>query len=233
MLSSIVAALLLAGATPFAALDDPVEAGREGLHRQSTTKSYPWYDKKTDGPRKIKEEEVRVRDFSGGPFLGGLPTLLAWGGVIAIIALVAYLVVRNLQFDRAETPEAPRPGAAAEINRLEDLPFPVRRPVGDLLSEARRQYEQGNYGEAMVYLYSHLLVTLDRAQLIRLTKGKTNRQYLRELAGAKSLATILAGAMVAFEDFFFGKHDLERERFEQSWRRLDEFTRLVERGAEA
>jgi hypothetical protein len=85
----------------------------------------------------------------------------------------------------------------------------------------------------MVYLYSHLLVTLDRAQLIRLTKGKTNRQYLREMAGAKSLAAILTGAMVAFEDFFFGKHDLERERFEQSWQRLDEFTRLVERGAEA
>ena len=33
----------------------------------------------------------------------------------------------------------------------------------------------------MIYLFSHQLVQLDRHQIIRLAKGKTNRQYLREV----------------------------------------------------
>jgi hypothetical protein len=232
MNASFILSVAMLGATQVAALEDPVDAGREALGRQSTSRSYPWYDQETDAPRKVEEQERAIRSGGSSGSAFGLLNFLAWGAIIAVLVLLAYLVVRNLEFDQRESIEAPRPGMASEVSRLEDLPFPVRRPVGDLLAEARRQYEQGNYGEAMVYLYSHLLVTLDRAQLIRLTKGKTNRQYLRELAGPKTLAAILAGAMVAFEDFFFGKHDLGRERFEQSWHRLDEFARLVQRGAE-
>ena len=87
-----------------------------------------------------------------------------------------------------------RPGAAAaesdedddisDIDRVESLPVQLRRPTTHLLAEARRCYEEGNYGEAIVYLYSHQLVQLDKGQIIRLTKGKTNRQYLREVASA-------------------------------------------------
>ncbi|MEX0585467.1 MAG: DUF4129 domain-containing protein [Pirellulales bacterium] len=218
-------------AAPVAALEDPVEAGREGLNRQSTGRSFPWYDKEADAPRRV---EMRASQSFLPPGLGAMIMLLSWGLAIALVVLIVYLLVKNVVFDQQPaSEEAPHVGGASEIDRIDDLPFPIRRPVGDLLAEARRQYELGNYGEAMVYLYSHLLVTLDRAQLIRLTKGKTNRQYLREIARLRSLSVILSGAMVAFEDFFFGRHPVDRERFEQSWRRLDEFTRLVERGAEA
>ena len=51
----------------------------------------------------------------------------------------------------------------------------------DLLAEARRHYQAGNYGAAIVYLFSFQLVQLDQRQIIRLAKGKTNRQYLREV----------------------------------------------------
>ena len=51
----------------------------------------------------------------------------------------------------------------------------------DLLAEARRHYQAGNYGAAIVYLFSFQLVQLDRRQIIQLAKGKTNRQYLREV----------------------------------------------------
>jgi hypothetical protein len=36
--------------------------------------------------------------------------------------------------------------------------------------------------------------------------------------------------MVAFEDVFFGKHGLDRERFESCWRRVDEFRRGLQGG---
>ena len=74
--------------------------------------------------------------------------------------------------------QVPDDGDAA---RIESLPFPVAAGRLDLLAEARRHYQAGNYGAAIVYLFSFQLVQLDKRQIIRLAKGKTNRQYLREV----------------------------------------------------
>ena len=49
---------------------------------------------------------------------------------------------------------------AGEAEQIENLPFPVERPKTDLLGEARRNYELGNYGEAIMYLFSYQLVHL-------------------------------------------------------------------------
>jgi hypothetical protein len=72
-------------------------------------------------------------------------------------------------------------------------------------------------------------VQLDRHHVIRLTKGKTNRQYLREARARPLLREILDRTMIPFEDVFFGHHKLSREQFEQCWRRLDEFQAELER----
>ncbi len=74
----------------------------------------------------------------------------------------------------------------------------------DLLAEARRHYQAGNYGAAIVYLFSFQLVQLDKRQIIRLAKGKTNRQYLREVGPRAALLRLVEQTMVAFEDVFFG-----------------------------
>jgi hypothetical protein len=39
---------------------------------------------------------------------------------------------------------------------------------------------------------------------------------------------MLDRTMVAFEDVFFGRHPLERQRFESCWGRLDEFHRRLD-----
>ena len=51
--------------------------------------------------------------------------------------------------------------------------------------------------------------------------------YLRELRPRPVLRTTLEATMVAFEEVFFGRHELSRERFEACWSRLDEFHRHV------
>jgi hypothetical protein len=213
--------------TLLAALDDPVVAGRDALRNQTAARRYPWYDSDEDRPRRLNLPPPRAVSESAS---FGLLTFLAWGAVLAALAAVAILLVRAFLSEAPEgaASRGPRPGEATSIDKLDALPFPLARAAGDLLAEARRLYEQGLYGEAMVYLYSHWLVTLDRAQLIRLAKGKTNRQYLRELSARRPLASMLAAAMVAFEDFFFGNHPLDRTRFEENWRRVDEFARLTD-----
>jgi hypothetical protein len=115
-----------------------------------------------------------------------------------------------------------------DIDRVESLPFQLKAPQTDLLSEARRHYEAGNYKDAIIYLYSYQLVELDKHQLIRLTKGKTNRQYLREIRRRGDLFGTLQTSMLAFEDVFFGNHSLERGRFESCWNGLDAFHRSLE-----
>jgi hypothetical protein len=104
----------------------------------------------------------------------------------------------------------------------------VTPPETDLLSEARRYYEAGDYSKAIIYYFSYQLVQLDEHQRIRLARGKTNRQYLREVHTQPVLREITEITMVAFEDVFFGNHALNRERFERCWNRLDDFRQQLQ-----
>lgn len=171
--------------------------------------------------------------------LFGMPrTALQWSVwivVVLLLALLVFLVVRKYRRRRARHARSKTDKGTSDeqddADRIEALPFPVRRGRSDLLGEARRHYQEGNYGQAIVYLFSFQLVRLDRQQIIRLTKGKTNRQYLREVGPRAALRRLVEQTMVAFEDVFFGNHRLERTRFESCWSRLDEFESLAGEGA--
>jgi hypothetical protein len=167
---------------------------------------------------------------AAGSLFSYLMLLLGLGALsIALIVVISLMFKtffsrRGSRDDRSDR----EPGAGSQIDRLEQLPVNLRRVRSDLLGEARRHYEAGEYNEAIIYLYSYLLVELDKAQRIRLLRGKTNRQYLWELRESPELRSLVARAMVAFEDVFFGGHDLDRSRFEACYLRLDEFHLLLE-----
>ncbi|MDA7979258.1 MAG: hypothetical protein MPJ50_10885 [Pirellulales bacterium] len=112
-----------------------------------------------------------------------------------------------------------------DAERVEALPFDIE-PADNLLDVARKFAETGRYGDAIIYLFSHQLVELDRAHLIRLTKGKTNRQYLREIQTSK-MRSLMEQSTVAFEDAFFGHYEINKDRFERCWSRIDEFQSLA------
>ena len=73
-------------------------------------------------------------------------------------------------------------------------------------------------------------ITLDQHHIIRLTKGKTNRQYLREILrnGRKALGSLLEQTMIRFEDVFFGNYPLERDQFEACWSQVPQFEQMVQ-----
>lgn len=220
--------------------DEAVQAGRQSLDRW--VGSYPWYDAPTDGVRRVRVSAPW--DWSwlewlfGGSGTGwGLSwgTLLIWLArtviVILAVVLIYYLVrsyrrrLENLLGTQAQAEDARR----NDLRRIEALPAPVSTRPTDLLAEARRLYAEGRFGEATIYLFSHQLVELDKRQLIQLEKGKTNRQYLREL-GRRPLRQLVEQTMIAFEDVFFGNHRIDRSRFESSWNRLGEFEALSAEG---
>lgn len=220
---------------------EPVASAREALQE---TADFPWYDAEKDafqpielaperednGNRKSRWEGAKVSGPAvrpANPF-SGLVNALVWMLVVLLIVLLvaavvwAFLRMENKKAASSST-ESSEQESLGEADRIENLPFRVARPQSDLLAEARRHYEAGRYGEAVIYLFSYQLVQLDRHQLIRLTKGKTNRQYLREIRPRAELRTILERTMIAFEDVFFGRRELERERFETCWTQLDAF----------
>jgi len=144
------------------------------------------------------------------------------------VVIVIFLARAYLWSPAAEAQAAAvSPETSADMQRLADLPVAER---GDFLDRARRLYQAGNFDEAIKYLYSHQLVQLDRHQLVRLARGKTNRQYLGELRPRPVLREVLQQTMIAFEDVFFGDHRLDRRRFEECWSQLGRFDALVAEG---
>jgi hypothetical protein len=230
------------------AQDAGIEAARRAL---SDRAKFPWYDSRTDTIKPVtlpverpprtpsdwiwnasSQSTSRSRRGSSG-FWESFQYLI-WIALAALLAALAYYWIKAIARHQAgqltdgiEVEDRLR----HEADSIEQLPFQVKRPQEDLLGEARRHFQQQNYGEAIIYLFSYQLVQLDRHQRIHLAKGKTNRQYVREVSSLPRLRQLLTATMLAFEDVFFGKHELDRQRFESCWDRLEEFDALVRQKA--
>ncbi|MGD9721946.1 MAG: DUF4129 domain-containing protein [Pirellulales bacterium] len=209
-----------------AAEQDPfVESGGTALRERL---QIPWYDAETDKLQPIELTEPWDLEFD----FSWLADPLYWLAIAVAVGLVLLLVwlVGRFVIERERGRATARPARADPLvvaDRIEALPFMRERSLDDLLGQARRHYEQGNYSEAIIYLFSYQLVELDRSSLVRLARGKTNRQYLREAGRVRPLAGLLELTMVTFEDVFFGSRALDRAGFEDCWTRLDQFDALV------
>jgi hypothetical protein len=194
----------------------------------------PWYDASKDAVRPIR---VAARPTSKVDWWAIFEPML-WGAAFLLLGLLVYVIIRAF-LDRRKQPfltAGSFPGQRAlraEIGRIEALPFQLEKKPLSLLEEAERLYREGNFSQAIVYLFSYQLVEMDKLQIIRLTRGKTNRQYLRELRARQRLRGLVESSMFAFEHVFFGKHALPQNAFESCWRRLSEFERLIREGAPA
>jgi hypothetical protein len=248
-----VAALILAQCSALRADDmtdeEAIAAGKDGLAGRTR---YPFYDRQQDDVRRLNVEppaesadsanrrskwagkKAAARTRGGGgrtvSIFGELLQAVGLAALIIFIAVIAWLIARAfLKNEVTETKVSKVVETSRTVDKVQALPFQLRKTTGDFLAEAERLYAAGNYSEAIIYLYSHLLVELDAHHVIRLAKGKTNRQYLRETRTRLVLRDILGRTMVAFEDVFFGHHDLSRERFEECWNRVNEFHAELEK----
>lgn len=225
-----------------ATVDEIQQRGREAVSRGWL--SIPWYDAENDELRRF---EVRVpREWSWnwpdewtlshwfsnwGLSRFGLREVM-WTFVVILLVIFAVVLIRWLLrresgFDTIDAAAA-RSAAKSQRERIEALPFNLDTRVKDFLAEASRLQAGGDYSTAIVYLFSHELMELDRLQHIRLTKGKTNRQYLRELAANRPLRDMMERTMLLFEATFFGGHPVGKSQFEACWNQLNEFQRLTE-----
>ena len=158
---------------------------------------------------------------------------LIWVIIVALIAMVAaVLIYMYLRMNKSaavgnKSEDYDQEEMIAE--RIKQLPFEFKRnQPGNLLEQARQLAGQGNYSRATMFLFSHVLLSLDKHELIRLKRGKTNRQYLNELRRHRGICDYYQRVMVPFEDAFFGNHTITQSRFEECWNELSRFQSNVD-----
>ncbi len=188
---------------------------------------YPWYDATNDSLRRITPPKPQQQsnwnwDLSwlfSSLELGKVFNVLVWLTLAALVAYAIYYLIRlqREQYRLAAASTANTKPAQPRVQELAALPLTLDPNMGDWLALAKRHYESGEYDQAIVYLFSHALVTLDAQHYIHLTRGKTNRQYLRELVARDEAVQIYAPLMETFEAVFFGKKPLPRDTFDTLW----------------
>lgn len=227
----------LYAAPDLAEADQAVETARESMG------SPRWYDGETDDFRPINVRSPRPPRQPWNPRLdwNGFFQILAWIVFAVLLGLVAWLIIRAF-LDRennqlATLDELEQKRVKADIARVEELPLILSTPPEDYLNAAHRYYQKGDFGPAILYLFSHQLLQLDRWHWLHLLKGKTNRQYLREVARARGaaaseLTAILELTVLLFEEVYFGKRIPPRQAIDQAWSQIDRFESLVPQAAE-
>lgn len=224
--------------------DAAVQSGREALQKSGGFWGYRWYDSVKDETKVISVRPDADLNWLADWFekwfgwlgnwnVGEVLATLGWILLAVALGVLAYLLIRaylDRESAAGRTTAAAVAGArASSIERVEALPVPVRDPNADFLAEAQRHYRQGNLAEAIIYLFSYQLIELDRHNLLRLAKGKTNRQYVREVDRrqqspvGRPLAGLLRQTMSLFEESFFGGRPPERSAFELCLNNLGEF----------
>ena len=161
-------------------------------------------------------------------WLGSLGPVVIYGllvlGIILLLALIIWVFLNSRVEigSGSNNDDFSRPDRSL-AESIRHLPFEMDVTQGDFRQQAQTAYQAGDFRKALIFLFSHVLVTLDQEKLVRLKKGKTNRQYLRELSPSPPLVGYYGDVMVPFEQTFFGDYPITKDVFEQCWQGLNEF----------
>ncbi len=211
--------------------------------------NYPWYDRTNDQLMPVDlpaAQEAASRDRNNistyvsrtktatnpGRSTFSWLSILSWFVIALLITVIVGLLV--WAFFRMENQQQKKRGEQSATSRrssedrIKELPFDLEKANGDFRQLARNAYEAGDYRTAMMFLFSHVLLMLDKSNLIRLRKGKTNRQYLAELRAYQNLSNYYESVMIPFEDVFFGDYELNKHAFDHCWNNLESFQMQIQ-----
>lgn len=199
----------------------PIEV--RSVQPDSANRDSRWLPK----PKRLPVPNQTSSGWGSGGGWGALSTVFSWLTLIVIVVVLVWMVL--FVFNRME-PDAvnARKSSANDamvgvdqqmLERMQELPAEVRHADGNLRAEAERLMSLARFDEAIVMLFGHQLLLLDRCRVLRLARGKTNGRYVRETRVNSPDATIVFSQTVAaFEASYFGGHTPTPERFAMLWR---------------
>lgn len=207
--------------------DDSVNRKSRWLPQaKKVKKSTPIATKKTGG---TTGNGVMGTNMTVGNLLGWLLMMAFFLGIVGL--LVYTLTKAEIDFDgkKSVSKEASNAPDAQTIERMKHLPAELRRTDVNLRTEAKRLMQAGQFDQAVILLFGHQLLLLDKAGLLRLTRGKTNGRYVRETRSAdRESGDCLRFTATAFERSYFGRHNLTRLEFDSLWRNNETLEKCVD-----
>ena len=223
--------LLFLCALAFAAPAPAAEAGRDPAAEALSRGEYPWYDARTDALKPVKPPSLvpKSRPAGQGSDLVQLLIFLLVALVLAaLIGALAWAYHERLLAD--DVPMSARRGPARGVAHAGPLPAGLDAGSTDPLAEAARLRAAGNYAGAVVRLFAHQLLALDRLRLARLAPGRTGRQLVRSVANP-GVRSLVEPTLRLFEVVYYGHEAPPVDAFEAAWAKAQELERLIAEGA--
>lgn len=90
------------------------------------------------------------------------------------------------------------------------------------LQRAQSLSGQGDYRNAVRYLYLSSLLVLDEQGLLRYDRSRTNREYLRSVSSRPELATPLKDVIDVFDRVWYGFEPVDEETYQSYVKHVDE-----------
>jgi hypothetical protein len=90
------------------------------------------------------------------------------------------------------------------------------------LKRAETLSTQGDYRNAIRYLYLSSLLVLDEQGLMRYDRSRTNREYLRSISSKPELAKPLSDVIDVFDRVWYGFETVDEQTYRSYIRRVDE-----------
>ena len=107
--------------------------------------------------------------------------------------------------------------------------LPVEMPSSltlDPWAEAEERRRRGDFSGAIIYLFAHQLLELDRLGLIRLTPGGTGRTYVASVSDSQIRSPMVA-SLGLFEMAYYGHKAVSASSFERVWTEAQKLRALL------
>jgi hypothetical protein len=164
----------------------------------------------------------------GIPGMGSLGELVVLG--LVILATAVALVVLIELWRRYRPALADSDAVVGDTRALSKgtivLPAGVQPETDDPWAEAMRCRARGDFGPAIVCLFAHQLLSLERIRLLRPAPGRTARQLVRTIDDRQFRGWV-ESTLRAFEAVYYGHHVPNRESFEATWSLAEAFQKRL------
>lgn len=144
-----------------------------------------------------------------GVYYGRVPLILA---AVLLFLLSLYFITRNLSRSLVREAEL-----AAE-NGDEDAVLTSK----GAMQRAQTLSGQGDYRNAVRYLYLSSLLILDEHGVLRYDRSRTNREYLRSVSSKPELAKPLGDVIDVFDRVWYGFEAVDDEAYRSYVKHVDE-----------
>ena len=137
-----------------------------------------------------------------------VPLIIA---AVFIFAVSLYFISVNLSRSLVRDAELAAEGGADDLLTSQGA-----------MQRAQTLSNQGDYRNAIRYLYLSSLLVLDEQGLLRYDRSRTNREYLRSIASKPELAKPLRGVIDVFDRVWYGFEDVDEQTYQSYVATVDE-----------